>query len=505
MSMRARLALASSVLALAIIGASFFALHERTGTELRSAIDERLRADLAEFHASPAARATTPTQLAKRGRKFVESQGYHTDSRIFVISAVGEPTVTNESELVSEEHGEGEAASEREDESGAGADSSATLLGAPDGLATIDLTAGGVLRVLTEPVVADGRDIGSFRVAESLDQVGFAQRSLRNTLLVVGGAALVILVLTTLWIATLTVRPLRRMTDFAAVVDTDDLDDRFEAAGPDEVRSLAGSFNRMLDRLQAAFERERQFVANASHELRTPVTIVHGELELARREARGEQRERLDSIHRELRRMERLIDEMLALAAQESGAALRRERVAVSDVLADVRRDAPLLGARHYFVDDLEGTVEADPDRLAQVFRNVIANAVAHTGSDDQIHVSAGPRGDAVRFSVRDSGPGFAPGEAARVFDRFYRTDDARARHREGSGLGLAIARAIVEAHGGRIWAETDAGRGATISFELPGYRPDNDGVRRSSTVDIRAATTAASSTTDTTPDSSPS
>src|SRR5262245_59186486 len=191
-SMRARLALASSLVALAVIGASFVALHERTGTELRGAIDERLRADLAEFHASPAARATTPSQLASRGRRFVEGQGYHTDSRIFVISAAGEPVSTNESELVSEERRE--SAAEREREPGEGAGASATLLRAPEGLSSIDLNGGGVLRVLTEPVVSNGRELGSFRVAESLDQVGFAQQSLRDTLLVVGGAALAVLV-----------------------------------------------------------------------------------------------------------------------------------------------------------------------------------------------------------------------------------------------------------------------------------------------------------------------
>jgi signal transduction histidine kinase len=388
-----------------------------------------------------------------------------------VISAGGR-TVTNQNELVSEELGEGELEREQEAEGDSSPARSAMLLSAPDGLASVDLTGGGVLRVLTEPVAANGRDIGSFRVAESLDQVGFAQRSLRNTLLIVGGVALLVLVLATLWIATLTVRPLRRMADFAAGVSTDDLANRFEAGGPEEVTSLARSFNRMLDRLQATFEREREFVANASHELRTPLTIVHGELELARRDAGGEQRQRLDSIHGELQRMERLIEEMLTLAAQESGAALRRQPVEVTDLLADVRRDAPLLGARRYVFDDLGGTVDADPDRLSQVFRNVLANAVAHTEPDDEIYVVAQSRGDVVRFSVRDTGPGFAPTEADRIFDRFHRTDEARARHSDGAGLGLAIARAIVDAHGGRIWAETAAGEGATISFELRGYRP---------------------------------
>src|SRR5207253_2923033 len=153
----------------------------------------------------------------------------------------------------------------------------------------------------------------------------------------------------------------------AADVDTTDLHRRLEEGeGPTEVRSLAHSFNRMLDRLQSSFDREREFVADASHELRTPVTIAQGELDLIRRDADGSERERLDVVRRELKRMERLIGEMLTLAAQDTDAEMRHDRVAVEDLLSDLRRDAPLMGARDYRVDGLQGTVEVDPDRIAQ-------------------------------------------------------------------------------------------------------------------------------------------
>jgi signal transduction histidine kinase len=460
----------------AVLVGSFFALHERTGAEIRGRIDDRLQADLVEFRSSPAGRAHTPAELQARGRRFIGGQGYHPDSRIFVITARGGRVATNQGDLVREERDEGEAEHERESRSGAES-GSAGLFAATSGISTVKLPGGGSLRVLTDPVTAGGRPIGAFRVAESLGQASFAQGSLGDTLLIVGAAALVVLAGAALWIAALVARPLRQMAGFAAEIDTGGLERRLViTAGPAEVRSLADSFNRMLDRLQAAFDRERAFVADASHELRTPVTIARGELDLLSRDVSSTQRERLDVARRELGRMERLITEMLSLAAQESNGSMRLEPVLISDLLADLRRDLPLMGPRRYLVGDLGGTVEADPDRLAQVFRNVLANAVAHTTAGEEIRVSARAAGERVRFTVHDTGPGISPGEAERLFDRFYRTDRGRARNGGGSGLGLAIARAIVEAHGGRIWAAAGSGEGATISFELPGYRPEAQG-----------------------------
>ena len=163
---------------------------------------------------------------------------------------------------------------------------------------------------------------------------------------------------------------------------------------------------------------------------------------------------------------------MLTLASQDAEAGLRHERVDLSDLLSDLRRDLPLMGSRRYVVDDLGGTVEADPDRLAQVFRNLLSNAVAHTDDGGEITVRATPVGDHVRFEVTDDGPGFGPDEAERLFDRFYRSGTGRARDGGGSGLGLTIARSIVEAHGGSIRVvPSDGASGGRIVFELPRYR----------------------------------
>ena len=116
--------------------------------------------------------------------------------------------------------------------------------------------------------------------------------------------------------------------------------------------------------------------------------------------------------------------------------------------------------------------LEADPDRLTQVLRNLVRNAVAHTTPEGRIEVTVSADGGRLTISVADDGPGIAPEHVDHIFERFYRAEESRSRDTGGSGLGLAIARAIVEAHGGRIWAESQPGAGTTISLELPGYRP---------------------------------
>jgi two-component system OmpR family sensor kinase len=171
--------------------------------------------------------------------------------------------------------------------------------------------------------------------------------------------------------------------------------------------------------------------------------------------------------------MDRLVEDLLILARAERGALVQPRPVPVLDLLDDLRRDMPLLGAKRFEVNaEAAGTIDADPDRVAQVLRNLVSNAVRHGGPEGVVRVSVSPADGGARFSVSDDGPGIRPEQLERIFDRFYRTDEGRGRSEGGSGLGLAIARAIVEAHGGTIRAESRPGEGATIRFELPGFRP---------------------------------
>ena len=174
--------------------------------------------------------------------------------------------------------------------------------------------------------------------------------------------------------------------------------------------------------------------------------------------------------------MDRLVDDMLTLASAEAGRLVQPRPIALEDFFEDVRRDLPLFGERDFHVEPAAGTLQGDPDRLTQVLRNLVRNAVAHTDPGGRVAVVARARDGRLTIAVSDNGPGIPPDQLERVFERFHRVDEARARERGGTGLGLAIARAIVEAHGGRIWAESAPGTGTTVSFELPGYQPTAGG-----------------------------
>ena len=346
------------------------------------------------------------------------------------------------------------------------------LLAAADGFATVSGEETGKLRVLSAPVRADGRRLGTFRVADPLRSVEDAQSGLNRAFVVVGLLALLISAAVALAIATILTRPLRRMARVASAVGEDDLTVRIgDVNRRDEIGVLADAFDHMLDRLERAFGRQREFVSDASHELRTPLTILRGQVELLDRQTDPDRRRlAVETVLRELDRMNRLVDEMLTLAASESTPLVHPEPIKLADFVEDLRRDLPLFGDRAYAVTgEVEGTIDADPERLHQVLRNLVRNAVTATEPGDAIEVTITAHGAALEFAVSDEGPGIPHEELGRVFDRFHRTDMARDRGHGGTGLGLAIAQAIVHAHGGWIRAES-GGRGTTIRFELPGY-----------------------------------
>ena len=465
---RLRLVLAISAVSIAAVAASFFALHETTAANLRSRIDRELNEQYAEFQQRvlSGGKVRDPAGLRAASVRFVAGQRYHPEARIYLVSPAALAPVTNQTRIVDEELAE----SRRGGESGE-ADVGG-IVSAGDGLTTISTDETGKLRVLTEPVVVGGTRIGTFRVADPLTSVDQALASLRNRFIAVGLGALLLSVAIAIWLANVISRPLRRMAAVASAVDSGDLSHRIDYEGDDEVGVLAEAFNHMLDRLEAGFRLQRDFVSDASHELRSPLTVLRGRIEqLAdragdRQAVEGEANE----LMREVRRMERLSDDMLTLAKAERGGLVHRRRVSVDDFVEDLRRDLPLLGSRHYSVESsLHDDLEADPDRLAQVLRNLVTNAVRHTTADGHIEISIASENGSAVFAVSDDGSGIEQDQLGRIFDRFHRTDEGRSRAEGGSGLGLAIARAIVEAHGGSITAESPPGEGATFRFPIPG------------------------------------
>lgn len=470
---RVRLVLAISAVTMATVAASFFALHETTAANLRSRIDRELHEQYAEFQQRVLANGAVrdPAGLGRASARFLAGQRYQPEARIYLITPQNLPPVTNQERVVAEELLEARSGRRESGEPPGGG-----VIGAPDGLSTVSTDETGKLRVLTQPVVIGGARIGTFRAADPLTSVDQALATLRNRFIAVGIGALLLSVTIAIWLANLISRPLRRMAAVASAVDAGDLSHRIDYQRDDEVGVLAESFNHMLDRLERGFDREREFVSDASHELRSPLTVLRGRIEQLA--DRGDDpdavRAEADELMREVRRMERLTEDMLTLAKAERGGLIQPRRVPVDDFVEDLRRDLPLLGDRHYTVEsNVHGELRADPDRLAQVLRNLVTNAVRHTAADGHIDVAISSENGTALFAVSDDGTGIEPDQLGRIFDRFHRTDEGRSRAEGGSGLGLAIARAIVEAHGGSIAAESTPGDGATVRFSIPGYDPD--------------------------------
>jgi two-component system OmpR family sensor kinase len=278
-------------------------------------------------------------------------------------------------------------------------------------------------------------------------------------------------------------RPLRQMAGTADAIASGDLTRRVpeERAGT-EVGRLGSALNEMLGQIEAAFseksaseERLRQFVADASHELRTPLTSIRGYSELLRRGGfadEGSRNKALMRIEEEATRMGGLVEDLLLLAELDRGRPLRHEPVDLHRISADVVGDSNAVPHDHslLLVPGPPVVVMGDAERLAQVAHNLVRNALAHTPAGTTVRVSTGVSGRMGCVEVADDGPGIPPGEADRVFDRFYQTD--RSRSGGGAGLGLAIVRAIAEALGGSADVvdpgPPEARRGATLRVRIP-------------------------------------
>jgi two-component system, OmpR family, sensor kinase len=306
----------------------------------------------------------------------------------------------------------------------------------------------------------------------AISPIADAQSDVEKTFLIAGGATLLAALLAGYLLAARTASPLRRFAATAAEVDAGDLTPRLEAspAAAVELRTLAEAFNHMLDRLDRAFARQRQLVSDASHELRSPLTAIRGQLEvLARKEnpSAAEVGRVEEMAMTEMRRVERLLDDLLGLARLDEGAGASLREVRAAPFLRGLAAAAP---ERSTEVGELaDAVVTADPDLLAQVIRNLLSNAHRH---GRRVVLSASAGHDRLVVSVDDDGPGVLPADREHVFDRFYRSEASRDRGSGGSGLGLGIARSIVELHGGRIWIENSPLGGARVRFELPAHPP---------------------------------
>lgn len=329
---------------------------------------------------------------------------------------------------------------------------------------------GRAFRVILTPVSSGG----FVAIALPLDDVERTVEQLLLTSLMSSALVLAVFALIAWSVERIGLRPILRMTRDADAITSGERDRRVEEHDPaTEVGRLGRAFNRVLDERDVAEERLRRFVADASHELRTPITSLRGYLDLSidgnLDDTDAEQV--MGRMRREARRMNDLVEDLLLLANIDSGRPLRSEPVDLSLAVRDAAADAAMLQpARPIEVIAPERAVVVigDQVRIEQVLTGLVGNALVHTPPSAAIRLSVRPRGDDVEVVVADEGPGIDPTIADRVFDRFVRGDQSRSRHGGSTGLGLSIAKSVIEALGGRLELTNDPGSGCAFVVVLP-------------------------------------
>jgi two-component system, OmpR family, sensor kinase len=336
-------------------------------------------------------------------------------------------------------------------------------------------TADRTVRYLAVPVEIGGRRRGVFAVAVDLGAERDEVAEAVQTAAAVSLAVLLIASALAWVIAGRVLAPLRTLQTTAHAITETDQTQRIEVHGDDEIAELGRTFNAMLDRLEAAFASQRAFVSDAGHELRTPITIVRGHLELLGDDPL-EREETVALVTDELDRMARFVDDLLLLAKAEQGDFLQLAPLDLDVLTDELYNKATALADRDWrLAGSGTGTVTADRQRLTQAVMQLAQNAAEHTRDGDRIALGSAIRNDVATLWVADSGPGIPAVERDQIFERFHRGGDGR-RRSEGAGLGLSIVRAIAEAHGGRVELDTREGAGATFTLIVPTEPPPEDG-----------------------------
>ncbi|SNT26196.1 two-component system, OmpR family, sensor kinase [Actinomadura meyerae] len=361
---------------------------------------------------------------------------------------------------------------------------------------TVQGTGGSTWRILAEPIPG-----GIIVLAFSMDEVDRTVQRLVVIDAIVGLLVLGVLVALGVWVVRASLRPLAAVEETAGAIAAGDLSRRVPQADPrTEMGRLGRSLNTMLGQIEAAFgaraeseaaarrseetalrseERMRRFIADASHELRTPLTAIRGFAEFYRQGAARSPAELdrlIGRIEETASRMGLLVEDLLLLARLDRQRPIERRPVDLLAVAADCVQEARVLAPERKIDLSVEGglayQVRGDEPRLRQVLGNLLSNAIAHTpeGTPVDVRLRPGTLRDAPAavLAVVDQGPGLSAEQAERVFERFYRADEARSRDYGGAGLGLAIVAALVAAHEGAVEADSTPGGGATFRVVLP-------------------------------------
>jgi signal transduction histidine kinase len=297
-------------------------------------------------------------------------------------------------------------------------------------------------------------------------------RQVNNSVSIVVQVALIVFIVATViaWrTAGQVLAPLRMLTQTARSITESDMTQRISVKGSDEIAEMTVTFNEMLDRLQLAFNSQQEFIRDAGHELRTPITVIQGQLEML--SYRPEQQpQTLKLVMDELDHMGRLVNDLLLLAKAERPDFLKSKPEELDWLTEELYLKAKLLADRDWQLESKGlSPVTLDRQRFTQAVMNLVQNAVRHTQPRDTIAIGSSSKDGYLHFWVKDTGEGIAPADQERIFQRFARaTDVDQDAHFEGAGLGLAIVEAIINAHGGWVELSSQLGHGSTFTLIMP-------------------------------------
>src|SRR5688572_7796259 len=329
------------------------------------------------------------------------------------------------------------------------------------------------------PITEEGKTIGFLIPVRAPfegqpRELEFIQRI--NRLLIYGAliGAMIALVLGVFLSRSLT-RPIRELTRATHAVSEGNLSQQVPVRSNDELGELARAFNKMSSELSRSVNARKQMTADIAHELRTPLSLILGHAEAVHDGVLPPTRENFEIIREEATRLEHLINDLRILSLADAGElTINLQTIEPQRLLQEVASLYQYHTQKKNISLELDitaplSTIEVDPGRMTQVLTNILDNAMQHTSEGGRIVLAARQRQDQIELSILDSGPGLQTDEINHIFDRFYRTDPSRQREDGGSGLGLAIARSIVQAHGGQLSAQSEAGQGLKIMIRLPG------------------------------------
>jgi signal transduction histidine kinase len=319
---------------------------------------------------------------------------------------------------------------------------------------------------VVEPVKTNGKHLGTLVIAHSAEEHAEIMEAVGVIIQVVLVVLLIALLL--VWFAAGRIlQPLRTLTTTAQSISGTDLTQRIPVQGKGELAKLAATFNEMMDRLESSFISQRNFVNDAGHELRTPITVVRGYLKLMS-DNPEDQQETLAVVMDELERMSAFVENLILLARAENPSFLQLDTVEIAEITHQIFNQAQAVAARNWQLEAVATEkFVVDPQRIIQAVMHLVRNAAQHTEETNIIRIGSKIHEDQVHLWVQDSGEGIALDEQRRIFDRFARVSN-RYRRSDGAGLGLSIVKAIAEAHGGNVTLQSQVGIGSTFTLVLP-------------------------------------